>query len=183
MAIYSGTHGLANGLDIVIDSAEELKKRNITDIKFVLVGQGKTKPGLMAKAKKLGLNNIIFLDPINKNKLARLMKRADIGMQLLANVPAFYYGTSPNKFFDYISASLPVLNNYPGWLADMINEENCGIAIEPDDKVVFADTLIYLSSNRNLLPEMKKSARALAKRQFDREQLSSEFVRWLEKWA
>jgi hypothetical protein len=32
------------------------------------------------------------------------MASADVGMQILANVPAFYYGTSPNKFFDYISA-------------------------------------------------------------------------------
>jgi hypothetical protein len=52
----------------------------------------------------------------NKEKLSGLMKSAGLGLQILANVPAFYYGTSPNKFFDYIAAELPVLNNYPGWL-------------------------------------------------------------------
>ena len=57
------------------------------------------------------------------------MNRANIGMQILANVPAFYFGTSPNKFFDYLASGLPVLNNYPGWLAEMINEYECGYAI------------------------------------------------------
>ena len=52
----------------------------------------------------------------DKEKLSGLMKSADLGLQILANVPAFYYGTSPNKFFDYIAAGLPVLNNYPGRL-------------------------------------------------------------------
>ena len=45
-----------------------------------------------------------------------LKTEADLGLMILKNIPAFYYGTSPNKFFDYISLGLPVLNNYPGWI-------------------------------------------------------------------
>ena len=56
-------------------------------------------------------------------------QNVDIGLMILENIPAFYYGTSPNKFFDYISLGLPVLNNYPGWLVEMISENNCGIAV------------------------------------------------------
>ena len=183
VVIYTGTHGIANGLDNVINAAQELKLRNRMDIKFVLIGRGKLKSQLIESSKKLELDNIVYLESVDKSKLAQLMKRADIGMQLLANVPAFYYGTSPNKFFDYISAGLPVLNNYPGWLADMINETKCGIAIPPDDKIAFVDALTYLSDNRELLPEMGMAAKQLAKARFNRENLSSEFVQWLEKWG
>ena len=52
------------------------------------------------------------------------MEGADIGLQILQDVPAFYNGTSPNKFFDYISAGLPVLNNYPGWIARLIQKKS-----------------------------------------------------------
>lgn len=133
MAIFAGTHGKANGLDAVLDVASELKMRGREDIKFVLVGQGKLKPELENRAAQLALNNVVFHPPVNKQKLAGLMTGADIGMQLLANVPAFYYGTSPNKFFDYISSGLPVVNNYPGWLADMIQDTQCGIAVPPEN--------------------------------------------------
>lgn len=89
MAIFTGTHGLANGLDAVIAVASELKQRGRDDIKLVLVGDGMQKPALQQQAHRLELNNIIFHDPVNKQQLAALMAGADIGMQILANVPAF----------------------------------------------------------------------------------------------
>ena len=70
------------------------------------------------------LDNCRFYAPIPKKELNAIVASADVGLMVLANVPAFYYGTSPNKFFDYISSGLAVLNNYPGWLADVIEENN-----------------------------------------------------------
>ena len=179
MAVFTGTHGQANGLDAALNAAVELKKRGRHDIKLVLVGQGKLKESLQARAKKEGLDNVIFHPPVNKSKLAELMKGADIGLQLLANIPDFYYGTSPNKFFDYISAGLPVLNNYPGWLAGMINDNNCGYAIEPDNAQAFADALINAADNKELLPKMGNNALALAKRDFNRHNLADKWVTWV----
>ena len=98
--------------------------------------------------KNENLKNIIFLDPVSKFELARIMNRAHIGMQLLANVPAFYYGTSPNKFFDYISAGLPVLNNYPGWISELINKHQCGICVLPDNPKHFANSLLEIEKKK-----------------------------------
>jgi len=183
VALYSGTHGIANGLDTIIPIAHSLKIKKRDDIKLVLIGQGQLKQSLIEKAKELELDNILFLDPVDKVTLAKLMKRVDIGMQLLSNIPAFYYGTSPNKFFDYISAGLPVINNYPGWVADMIIEKKCGLVIPPDDKEAFTNTLIHLADNRELLFDMGIASKKLAREQFDRKKLSSHFVQWLEKWS
>jgi len=179
MAVFTGTHGLANGLDAALNAAKELKKRGRNDIKVVLVGQGKLKEDLQARAKREDLDNVIFHSPVNKSKLAELMKGADIGLQLLANIPAFYYGTSPNKFFDYISAGLPVLNNYPGWLAGMIKDNNCGYAIEPDNALAFADALENAADNKDSLPAMGERAQALAKRDFNRHNLADKWVTWV----
>lgn len=179
MAVFTGTHGQANGLDAALDAASELKKRGRNDIKLVFVGQGKLKESLQVRAKQEKLDNVIFHPPVNKNKLAELMKGADIGLQLLANIPAFYYGTSPNKFFDYISAGLPVLNNYPGWLAGMINDNDCGYAIEPDNAQAFADALEDAADNKELLPETGERAQALAKRDFNRHNLADKWVTWV----
>ena len=179
MAVFTGTHGLANGLDAALNAAKELKMRGRNDIKLVLVGQGKLKEDLQARAKRADLDNVIFHSPVNKSKLAELLKGADIGLQLLANIPAFYYGTSPNKFFDYISAGLPVLNNYPGWLAGMIKDNNCGYAIEPDNALAFADALENAADNKDSLPAMGERAQALAKRDFNRHNLADKWVTWV----
>ncbi|MBM3402664.1 MAG: glycosyltransferase family 4 protein [Bacteroidetes bacterium] len=179
LCLYSGTHGIANGLDILIGVAAELTRRGNNNIKFVLVGDGKLKPGLIAKANEQNLKNIIFLDPLNKADLSKLMNTCNIGMQLLANIPAFYYGTSPNKFFDYISAGLPVLNNYPGWISELITQNNCGITVSPDNPVAFADSLIKLEQEKFKLPEMSVNASKLAKHEFDRILLSDKWVNWV----
>ena len=179
MAIFTGTHGLANGLNAVLDAAVELKKRQRTDIKLVLVGDGMQKKALLERAAELQLDNVIFHDPVNKAKLAGLMASADIGLQILANVPAFYYGTSPNKFFDYISAGLPVLNNYPGWLAELITKEQCGFAVPPENPQAFADALEQAANQREKLIEMGRNGQQVAREQFNRSILSQKFSDWV----
>ena len=104
MVVFAGTHGIANGLNDVLDAAKVLLEKERRDIKFVFIGQGKLKPGLIQRAKVDSLDNCIFLDPVPKKELSQLLSSADMGLMALANVPAFYYGTSPNKFFDYIAS-------------------------------------------------------------------------------
>lgn len=180
MAIFTGTHGMANGLDSVLDVAAELKRRRIDMIKLVLIGDGMKKPELQERANREELTNVVFHPPVSKIKLAGLMAAADLGLQILANVPAFYYGTSPNKFFDYISAGLPVLNNYPGWLAELIKEYDCGYAVPPEDATAFADALEHAAAHRDQLPAMGKRAQQLARERYDRDLLGGQFVTWLE---
>lgn len=180
MAVFAGTHGIANNLDAVLDAAARLKARGRNDIRLVLIGQGKLKPALVNRAKVEGLDNVVFHDPVNKERLAGLMASADLGLQVLANIPAFYFGTSPNKFFDYIASGLPVLNNYPGWLAEMIVSEDCGFAVAPDNPEAFADALEQAASDRDALRAKGERGRELAARRFDRKLLAGQFAQWLE---
>jgi glycosyltransferase involved in cell wall biosynthesis len=180
MAVFAGAHGMANGLDAVLDAAATLRSRGRTDIKLVLVGDGILKPRLTERARREGLTNVVFQQPITKPLLAGLMRSTDVGLQSLANVPAFYDGTSPNKFFDYLSAGRPVLINYPGWLAEEVQNAECGFAVPPDDAEAFAAALIRAADNRSELAAMGKRARALAATRFNRTELSDRFVDWLE---
>ena len=180
MVVFAGAHGMANGLDAVLDVAGELLRRKRGDIKIVLVGNGMLKPRLQRRATTEGLVNVVFHEPVNKTRLAGLMAATDVGLQILDNIPAFYFGTSPNKFFDYIAAGLPVLINYPGWLAEIVRERRCGYAVPPADPAAFADALILAADNRTELPLMGERARALAHEEFDRRLLADRFADWLE---
>jgi glycosyltransferase involved in cell wall biosynthesis len=179
LAVFTGTHGLANGLDAVLNAAKELKRRNRLDIKILLLGQGRLKASLQVRAKAENLDNVIFHDPVDKARLAGLLAASDVGIQALANVSAFYFGTSPNKFFDYIAAGLPVLNNYPGWLAEMIVKYKCGFAVPPEDPGAFADALQAAADNRNLLVNLGAQAHALAESKFNRITLADRWVDWV----
>ena len=179
-AIFTGAHGIANGLDAVLDAAAVLKSRGRDDLEFVFVGDGRLKSHLLARAERENLNNCRFLDPVSKTSLTRIMADCDAGLMILANVPAFYYGTSPNKFFDYVSAGLPVVNNYPGWLAELIDGHACGIAVPPDEPEALADALERLADSPRLRQSMGRNARRLAEQQFGRRTLASQFAAFLE---
>lgn len=179
LAVYCGTHGLANGLDAVIDVALELRNRGRKDILLILLGKGQEKAGLMERATAEKLTNIRFFDPVSKTRLTAVLGEADLGLQILKNIPEFAYGTSPNKFFDYLSAGLPVLNNYSGWLADMINEHGIGFAVSADSPKAFADALEQAADDRNALVQMGHRAAAFARGPVNREYLSKLWVDWV----
>lgn len=180
MAVFTGAHGLANGLDAVLNAAECLMRKGRYDIKMVFIGEGKLKPELIKYAEKKELVNCIFHNSVSKIRLSGLLKEADLGMMILANIPAFYYGTSPNKFFDYIASGLPVLINYPGWLADMIIENRCGIVVSPDEPATFATAIIKMADARDELKVMGANGRRLGETEFDRNILAKRFVSFLE---
>ena len=86
-----------------------------------------------------------------------------------------------NKFFDYISSGLAVLNNYPGWLADVIEENNLGVVVPPNNAQAFADGLIKLVDDDNYRMNAGQNARRFAEANFSRIKLADDFVSFLEE--
>ena len=169
VAAFTGAHGLANGLDAVLDTAAVLQKLGRDDIQILFIGDGRCKPHLERRVESEKLRNCHFLPPIPKLQLAEVLQRSvHVGLMVLDDVPAFYRGTSPNKFFDYIASGLPVVNNYPGWLAELICEHKIGIPISPRNPDVFAEALIKLADNPSLVNTMGANSRALAESRFSR---------------
>jgi glycosyltransferase involved in cell wall biosynthesis len=181
VAGFTGAHGVANGLDAVLDAAAELKRRGRKDIKLVLIGDGKCKPALVDRAQRESLDNCVFLPLVRKTEIARVTTSFDCGLQILANVPAFYFGTSPNKFFDYLSSGVPVLVNYPGWMAELVRRHACGVAVPPGDAAAFAEALCAMADRPPLRFELGREGRKLAEDMFARSQLAGQFCMFLER--
>lgn len=183
VAIFPGSHGRANGLDAVLDAALVLKARGDDKIKLLLVGDGSEKSRLQERARAETLDNVIFLDPIPKRELATIVASSDCGLMVLSDIPAFYHGTSPNKFFDFLAAGIPIINNYPGWLAGMITAHGLGKCVPPGDAHAFADALRELADDRESSARMGAASRRLAETDFSRDRLASAFCDWLETHA
>jgi glycosyltransferase involved in cell wall biosynthesis len=65
----------------------------------------------------------------------------------------------------------------------MISQNRCGLAVPPDDPHAFADALEYMADHRQELVQMGANARALAEREFRRQQLADRFADWIEAAA
>jgi glycosyltransferase involved in cell wall biosynthesis len=74
-----------------------------------------------------------------------------------------------------------VVNNYPGWLADMIQEHRCGVVVPPEDSIALVNSLIELYNKPELCKQMGHAGRQLAENQFSRKFLSDHFCRFIEQ--
>ncbi|MBW3654763.1 MAG: glycosyltransferase family 4 protein, partial [Gemmatimonadetes bacterium] len=140
--VYAGAHGPANGLDAVLDAAELL--RGSPEIRFLLVGDGPAKPGLVASAGARGLGAVEFRDPVPKLRVPDLLAEADAGLMVLRDSPLFAFGVSPNKLFDYFGAALPVVCNVPGEVAGIVEAAAAGTQARDASGQALADAILRL---------------------------------------
>ena len=102
---------------------------------------------------------------------------------ILEDIKEFQYGTSPNKFFDYLSSGLPVVVNHQGWVQDLVTENNCGYANGSYDPYQFLKLLIDIKSDKNLQSKMAINSRQLAEESFDRKDLAKKFRTCIECYS
>jgi glycosyltransferase involved in cell wall biosynthesis len=179
-AIYAGAHGPANGLDVVLDAAERLRAH--PHIRFLLVGDGPAKAELVEDARRRGLTNVEFRDPVPKLKMPELLAEADAGLMVLRDTPLFAYGVSPNKLFDYFGASLPVVCNVPGEVAGMVQAAGGGEQAAPGSPEALAEAVLRLSQRGAAeRAEMGRSARDWVTREHGRTVLAERLDRTLRE--
>jgi len=140
--MYVGAFGIANNLDIAIDSADLLKDK-YPNIKFVFIGSGQEKSRLIERAKLLKLHNIEFRDPIKKDKIPEVVAKADILFFNLENSLVFKYGISSNKLFDYLASGKPIIFSSSA-VNNPIDEAKAGITIPPNNPQALTKTIVRL---------------------------------------
>lgn len=170
-AIYFGGMGMANNLEYAIDAAKILSDKGRDDIAIVLHGGGGRKEAHKQQVKELGIDNVIFSDPVpDKGVVAQLVAACDICMTIYRASKEHTW--SPNKMFDGLAAGRPILINVPGWLGETIDNNQCGYSVDSERPEALANAIEKLADDPALRAEMGKNSRALAEREFAREKLA-----------
>ncbi|MDP7251760.1 MAG: glycosyltransferase family 4 protein [Planctomycetota bacterium] len=143
---YTGAHGIANGLDNVIDAAEMLKRDGLGDrVHFLFVGEGTEKARLQKRAVECGLNCVTFRDPVGKNDVYEIIQDSDACLMVLRDSPVFKWGVSPNKLFDYMACGRPVLFGVNTPL-NPVKACDCGISFVADEPEAMVAAIKLLMS-------------------------------------
>lgn len=129
--VYAGNIGIAQGLDIFIDLADQMRTRS--DIGFVFVGRGSEVGRLKALSNERGLENTLFFDEIDPDEVMDLYAQCSVGIVSLDQRHRSH--NIPGKFLTYMQGGLPVIAfiNKGNDLAGMIRSECVGEACENDD--------------------------------------------------
>ena len=178
LAVYAGLHGIAQGLDQVLDAAAMLQ--DMKDLCIVLIGDGPQKKTLMEKARLLNLGNVQFLDPYPNHAIPAILASADIALIPLKDQ---FAGAVPSKLYEAMGAGLPVVMAAGGEAGDILQKAKAGMVIPPGDVESLASALRLLARDRDKRAELGKNGRQAAVTLFDRKSIADKFIDFLEKTA
>lgn len=141
VVMYAGAHGLANGLDTVLDAAKVIREERWGEkVDFHLVGDGPEKARLAKRASEEGITNVVFRDPVSKRGIYEVLLEADAFIMILKSASVFRWGLSPNKLWDYFAAARPVIFSVSS-SHNPVESAGAGLSVEPDNPVKMAEAV------------------------------------------
>jgi glycosyltransferase involved in cell wall biosynthesis len=175
---YIGTHGLAHGLDTLLDAAILLQQTpGAENVRILLLGDGVKKAELREKARAMGLQNVIFLDSVPKAEVARYWSLLDVSIIHLRKTELFG-SVIPSKLFECMGMGIPVLHGVTGESAEIVKREQVGVTFEPENPRQLVDELLLLRSDRQRYITLRNNG-LLAARRYDRRHLAETMLRLL----
>jgi len=158
------------GLDLLIDILALLKSR--LEFKLFVCGDGKERLRLQKRINAMGLDsNVRFFNWLSPC----LLKEKYTAMDIL--LITSYREAGPRVAFEAMANGTPVVSTDVGVLSELISNWIDGVIIRTRDPNEFAENIIALATNRNLLRIMGEKARIKVKRSCDWNFLIGEYAK------
>jgi glycosyltransferase involved in cell wall biosynthesis len=176
---YIGTHGLSHALDKVLESAKILQGKH--NIHFLLIGEGAEKSKLIKLARRMQLNNVSFIDQIDKHELPFYYSLSDVVLVTLRKLDLFQC-VIPSKVFEIMAMAKPILSTVDGEARNLVvDQAESGIFVESENPQAMATEIIKLSLNMKECLRLGKNGYDFVRVNYDRSHLADQYMEYLEE--
>ncbi|MEA2574038.1 MAG: hypothetical protein QOH93_1336 [Chloroflexia bacterium] len=165
VVLYAGIHGIAQGLETVLEAAKLLQEE--PGIQFVMLGEGPRKAALLQQCTSLGLTNLRMLPEVPGTSMPAYLSMADCAIVPLKDEPVFS-GALPSKMFEAWACGTPVVLSVAGEAVNMLSQAGAGIAVPPEDPAQLARAIEELCSNPQQAREMGEKGQQYVSRHYTR---------------
>jgi colanic acid biosynthesis glycosyl transferase WcaI len=177
IASYVGTHGMAHGLGMLIETAKQLRARGgkAAQAKILLLGEGAEKAKLVEAARAEHLDNLIFWDQRPRDQVALAMAASDACLVLLKDAPLFRT-VIPSKIFECMGAGRAIVSTVDGESRRILEAAGCGLFSPPENSGALADLLAKLAEDPSRLDALGASGHAHAVAHYSRPALARRYL-------
>jgi len=179
--LFAGNLGRAQGLDVVIEAIEILKKRGSV-VEWHFIGDGSRKDWLKQQILERGLDQQAkVFDRRPETEMPAIFARysallVSLGKDSLLSL------VLPSKVQSSLASAMPVLASGDGELARVIREAECGLVSPAQDADALAENAIRLSKMPAAgLNELGLQGRAYYEKYFARDMLIQRTCQWLSE--
>ena len=177
--LYAGIIGIAQGLEVILESAKILREKS--GIKFVLLGNGPEKSKLLEQKERKGLNNVIFIESVGKDEMPFVLKSVNAAIVPLKKLDLFK-GAIPSKIFESLAMKVPVLLGVDGEARELFVEQGkCALYFEPENAAELARRTEEIYNNENLVLKLKENGRKYVSEHFNRDIIAKKFLDQLKQ--
>lgn len=170
---YVGTIGMAHKLDFLIDCV-----KGLPDCKLMILGAGAEKDALVEKVANENIDNVFFVDPVSKDKVADYVALQDLALVNLRRDPLFTT-VIPSKIFETAAMRVPIMLGVDGEARSLVEHYGAGLFYEPENKDDFLSKLNRMLIDRVLYAACQQGCDSLA-RDFDRKRLAQNMLEAVE---
>jgi glycosyltransferase involved in cell wall biosynthesis len=182
VAGYIGTHGMAHALETLLEAAALLQQRpDAANVRILLLGDGARKAELQAQARARKLDNVLFIDSVPKDEVARYWSLLDASIIHLRKTELFTT-VIPSKLFECMGMGIPVLHGVEGESAGIVEQEGAGLVFEPENAAALVGAILRLRNDEALRKRLGEQALAASAR-YDRCALALRMLQALRRVA
>lgn len=174
--VFAGNLGDAQGLDLMVDAAKELKG---TDIRWYLVGDGRARARLEQKVKDCGVSEeVTFVGRVSEKEADRYVHFADCAYLSFKDNRIFNM-TLPAKLQTYLACGTPILAAAGGESARLVGENGIGFVCRPQLEALVKTAKEAAAMSREEHTGMSCAARTYYEQHFTMDALVTELEQML----
>jgi colanic acid biosynthesis glycosyl transferase WcaI len=170
---YVGTHGMAHGLDAVLDVAKELSARD--DIRFLFVGEGAERSRLEARARAESIDSARFLGVLPRDRMNEVYATLDLALVSLRKTELFTT-VIPSKIFEIAAMARPIVISVDGEARAIVEQSGGGVFVPPEDVGAMVNAIVRFAGDRAEGERMGAAGRGFVVREFDREATAAKYL-------
>jgi glycosyltransferase involved in cell wall biosynthesis len=175
LAVYAGLHGIAQGLDQIIEACDRLSE---TDIQMVFFGDGPEKKNLCKKAIEKNLQNIEFHDPVDSRIIPAILASSDL---IFIPLKIQIKGAVPSKIYEALASGVPIIAIVKGEAADIVKKSRAGVVVSPGNIDALVSAIQKIRNDKEYQQKLSEHGRSFAEKNYNRYEIAKKFLDFLKK--
>ena len=177
VVFYAGNLGLTQGLESLVEVAEELA--DISELLIVIVGDGAFRPVLERTVAASGVENVLMLPYQPWERIRCTYAAADVCVSPIKE--GFNYDTVPSKIYSALAAgrAVVVAAEEDTEAAMLVRESHAGLVVSPGSARELARAIREIHSHPEMLTDMGRKGREWVEANHDRVSVLANYERIL----
>lgn len=176
--VYAGGLSELRGIIKVVEALEHVS----VPVQLLLLGHFENNRTREVVESLKGFDKVKYMGFVPSQEVATYLASSDVGMLILQPVPAYKpVGEGCLKLFEYMLMGLPVIASDFPFLRQILEENQCGILVDPTDPKKIAEAIDYLSRHRDTARKMGKNGRNAVLKKYNWESQEKKLLQLYER--